>query len=401
MKRMIELIKSSAIPANMMRSAAKGALSVAPGEMIEILVYLAGHPVFGKEASLTLAGWSEKDAKLVLADPKCSPDVLNYFMDAGNFRLPLLNALLANPSVTEDMMVRLAMQASTRVLANMLWHPRVLGNISTLHAISMNISLPEEDAIVVRSALANLGENTDYLIEQAQLDVDPDEPVFAEDILNGELQRYTSEHADEIAAEEGKAFEIYVDSPAPVQEDAIANPAGGVISGAGAVPSLINTATAAQKPEVVQGKPDPSIRKKVSAFQKIARLGVGERVQLAMKGSKDERFILIRDGSKVVSAAVLESPKLTDQEAELFASLKNVQESVLRGISSKRKFMRSYLVQRNLCTNPRCPLDISLPLVKGLMINDLRGMSTNKNVNDTIRKMALKLYKQRAEKKQE
>ena len=35
---------------------------------------------------------------------------------------------------------------------------------------------------------------------------------------------------------------------------------------------------------------------------------VGERVQLAMKGTKDERFVLIRDGSKVVCLAVLQSP---------------------------------------------------------------------------------------------
>ncbi len=401
MKRMIELVKQSAIPATMMRTAAKGALSVAPGEMIEILVYLASHPLFGKEASLTLAGWDEKSAKEVLQDPRCSPEVLAYFMDAANFRLPLLNALLANPSVTEDMMVRLAMQASSRILANMLWHSRVLGNKSTLHAISMNFSLPEEDAIVVRSALANLGENTEYLIEQAQLDIDPDEPVIAEDILNAELQRYTAEHADEIAAEEGKLFEIYVDSPAPVQEDPVAAPAGGVIGGAGAVPSLIQTATAAPKSEAGEGEPDPSIKKKLSAFQKIARLGVGERVQLAMKGTKDERFILIRDGSKVVSAAVLESPKLTEQEVEMFASLKNVQEGVLRGIGSKRKFIRNYIVQRNLVNNPRTPLDITLPLLKGLMINDLRGLKSNKNVNDTLRKMAIKLYKQRTEKKQD
>ena len=51
MGRMIDLIKQAAIPANVMRSAAKGALSLAPGEMVEILVYLAGHPIFGNEAT--------------------------------------------------------------------------------------------------------------------------------------------------------------------------------------------------------------------------------------------------------------------------------------------------------------------------------------------------------------
>jgi hypothetical protein len=80
-------------------------------------------------------------------------------------------------------------------------------------------------------------------------------------------------------------------------------------------------------------------------------MSVGERVQLAMKGTKDERFILIRDGSRVVSLAVLESPKVTDTEVEGFAAMKNVQEIVLRGIAAKRKFMKKYgVIRRPLST---------------------------------------------------
>ena len=56
----------------------------------------------------------------------------------------------------------------------------------------------------------------------------------------------------------------------------------------------------------------------------------------------------------------------------MFATMKNVQEGVLRGIAGKRKFMRNYVVQKNLANNPRTPLDVSLPIMKGLMINDLR-----------------------------
>lgn len=399
MGRMIDLIKQSAIPANMMRSAAKGALSVAPGEMVEILVYLAEHPLFGAEAKLTLAGWDEKVAKHVAADPKTSPEVLSYFIAADNLRPGLLATLLDNRSVPEAAIVQLAMRASNKVLANMLWHPRVLSSKSTLHAISMNVNLPEEDGMVVRSALANLGENTDYLIETAQLDADAAEAAESgvpEEILDAEVARFTQEHAAEIAAEEGSTFELYAHSP---QKEEIQ--ASSAITGAGEVPSLLSSAVNAQHPADAKAEPDPTIRKKLSAFQKISRLAVGQRVQLAMKGSKDERFILVRDGSKVVSSAVLESPKLTDQEIETFATMKNVQEAVLRGIASKRKFMRNYVVQKNLANNPRTPLDVSMPIIKGLMINDLRGMSSNKNVSDTLRKMALKLYKQRTEKKPE
>jgi hypothetical protein len=400
MRRMIEMIKQSAIPANMMGTAAKGALSVAPAEMVEILVYLSTHPIFGNEARLTLAGFDQKVAKEVCADPRTSSDVLSYFVSADNLRLPLLSSLLENPSVSEDMVTRLAMQASSRVLANMLWHPRVLNSKSTLHAISMNMSLPEEDGVVVRSALANLGENTEYLIEQAQLDAEANELSVPNEILDAELDRYVRDHADEIAADEDKPFDLYVHT-APSQPAESPETSGAVVGGAGEVPKLVAFATVTPERTEDGAVPDPSLKKKVSAFQKISKLGVGQRVQLAIKGSKDERFILVRDGSKVVCVAVLESPKITDQEVEMFATLKNVQEGVLRGIAGQRKFMRNYAVQRNLACNPRTPLDVSLPIMKSLMINDLRSMSKNKNINDTLRKTAVKLYKQRSEKKSE
>ena len=53
------------------------------------------------------------------------------------------------------------------------------------------------------------------------------------------------------------------------------------------------------------------------------------RIQLALKGNKEERSLLIRDGTKVVALAVLEAPKLSDGEVEKFASQKNVLEAVL------------------------------------------------------------------------
>jgi hypothetical protein len=118
-----------------------------------------------------------------------------------------------------------------------------------------------------------------------------------------------------------------------------------------------------------------------------------------MKGNKEERYLLVRDGSKVVSSAVLESPKLSDQEIESFASMKNVQESVLRGIAGKRRFMKIYAVVRALANNPRCPLDVQLTIVKNLLNMDLRNLSMNKNISDTVRKVAAKMFRERTEKK--
>ena len=107
--------------------------------------------------------------------------------------------------------------------------------------------------------------------------------------------------------------------------------------------------------------------KRENALQKINHLDVKGRIQLALKGNKEERSLLIRDGTKVVALAVLEAPKLSDGEVEKFASQKNVLEAVLRQIPLKRRFMKNYIVVRNLVANPRTPLDLGLGLMKNLL----------------------------------
>ena len=136
--------------------------------------------------------------------------------------------------------------------------------------------------------------------------------------------------------------------------------------------------------------------KRENALQKINHLDVKGRIQLALKGNKEERSLLIRDGTKVVALAVLEAPKLSDGEVEKFASQKNVLEAVLRQIPLKRRFMKNYKVVRNLVANPRTPLDLGLGLMKNLLVADLKNLSANKEVSETIRKLAMKMYKQKA-----
>jgi hypothetical protein len=170
----------------------------------------------------------------------------------------------------------------------------------------------------------------------------------------------------------------------------------------GAVASAVATqspaAPVSPKPAMgkagAHGKPAGDTKRE-NTLQKINRLDVKGRIQLALKGNKEERSILIRDGTKVVALAVLEAPKLADGEVEKFASQKNVLEAVLRQIPLKRRFMKNYIVVRNLCANPRTPLDLALGLMKNLLIQDLKNISANKEVSETIRKLALKMYKQK------
>lgn len=148
---------------------------------------------------------------------------------------------------------------------------------------------------------------------------------------------------------------------------------------------------------VEDAEPDPT--KRSTLLQRLAKMNVAQRVQFAMKGGSEARRTLIRDSNKVVQRAVLQSPRLTDQEVEAFASMSSLTDEILRLIANNRAFRKNYVVVRNLMNNPKTPLDVSLHMLPLLNVIDLKRLTTNKNVPETLRSTALKLQRTRAEQK--
>jgi hypothetical protein len=403
MSRMIELIRTSAVPATLMQAAARGALSVPPEEMIEILVHLANHnKVFGQQARMTLAGWDEKSSLGAASNPETSEEVLDYLAALENLRPQLLPALLENPSVSESTLTVLATNGSREVVEAMRRSPRVQNSPPILHAITSNPNATVAETAELHQQLVSSGfENS--LPESESVDPTPHGENDAE--VDQGITAYITEHAKEISADEGKPFQPLggiqevetTAAPATAMAETTAPEAT-----APETPASASTQATAGKAAAAAAPAKPAVRKspeqeRGSALQKISRLDIKGRIQLAMKGTKEERSILVRDSTKLVALAVLESPKITDAEVEKFASQKNVLEAVLRQIPMKRRFAKNYCVVRNLVANPRTPLDVSLGLMKNLLVPDLRNLSSNKEVSDTIRKLALKMFKQKTD----
>lgn len=137
--------------------------------------------------------------------------------------------------------------------------------------------------------------------------------------------------------------------------------------------------------------------KRKTLLQEISAMTVSQRVKFAMKGGADARRVLIRDTNKVVQRAVLQSPRLTDQEVEAFAAMANLTDEILRLIGKNRNFRKNYTVVRNLLNNSKAPLDVTLNLLPMLNPLDLKKLTMNKNVPETLRSTAIKLQRQRAE----
>ena len=99
-------------------------------------------------------------------------------------------------------------------------------------------------------------------------------------------------------------------------------------------------------------------------------------------------MFLVQDRNRLVSGAVLKSPKTRDSDAETIANMKSVAEDVLRGITFRRDWMRHYGIMRNIVKNPRSPIDVTLSLVIRLNAKDQKTLASDRNVPDAVRAFA-------------
>jgi hypothetical protein len=130
-----------------------------------------------------------------------------------------------------------------------------------------------------------------------------------------------------------------------------------------------------------------------AAIQDVSRLSIVQRMKLGMKGTKAHRARLIRDSNKLVAAAVLSSPKLTESEVEAFAKMANVSEEVLRTIAMNRTWVKNYGVVAGLTRNPKTPPGISMQMVQRLNERDLKMLAMDRNVPEAVRLAARKFLR--------
>ncbi|MEW6714817.1 MAG: hypothetical protein AB1306_06980 [Nitrospirota bacterium] len=138
-----------------------------------------------------------------------------------------------------------------------------------------------------------------------------------------------------------------------------------------------------------------SERKTKRLLQTIQGLKMGEKLQLALRGSHEIRSVLLRDTNPQVMNAVLNNPKITDTEIELLAKQKTTSIDIIREIAKKKEWIKNYQIVFALVSNSKTPVGIALKHIKILRIKDLAKIGIDKNVPDAIRSTAKKLIEAR------
>jgi hypothetical protein len=360
---LVERILAPDAPEALRLSAARGALPLPVADLVEIQVRLLADAGAGIAAAArdSLGRVGHDALPGILRDPHCAPAVLDHFASLSALTEECLAILIAHPALADATLVELATRGDSVSLNLIVTNEsRVVTHPPLLAALRANPRLSPAD----RRRLAELDRD---LIQQTAF-------------------RTSSTPVATPAA-----------TPVP---DAVPDPAAAAIPGAtDALPEGMEPPPDGAVPETEPFPEEISDEalQRTDAYQRIMRLNVAERQLLAMKGSGEERAILIRDTSRMVSMSVLKNPRLSDTEITRYAAMRNLHEDILRQIAKNREWTKTYAVVLNLAKNPKTPPGLTLQFLARLGTRDLKIIAGDKNVAELVRRNARNMFQVRTQ----
>jgi hypothetical protein len=349
---LIRKIDAGELPEGFLTFAAQGMVPLPQDEMVAVLAHLSQHPsaeiaetakkTIGEQPAKVLVAFARSEA----AGPKQLHELSRVSSDGAVLEAIVRNRRTEDAAI-EDMARRVNASIQEVIVIN---QERIIRHPAILDALLEN---PNVTPDVKRRALENRDEFFDKVKIREAIKASPEVMKALEiddEVDTGEID----ELLDKAEDEEQKS-------------DTLAIPAEG----------------------------DDG---KKSIWKEIAEMTVAQRVQVAFKGGKTARGILIQDRNKLVCSAVVRSPRITETEIEAFAAMRNIEDEVLRIIGTKREYTRKYPIVHNLVRNPKAPIGVVMPLISRLTLKDMKSLMTDKGVSEAVRVQARKFYQARTKK---
>ena len=326
-------------------TAARGVLPISRIELLRVVVSLAAdpEPEIRDAAKATLSGFSEPKIARQMGEAAVAPGLLRHFASDTASSPAITEAILGNAATTDDILLVMI--------------PSLTASLIDLLLVNQTRLIRSPDLITRMESAVSLTP-----LQRTRLE---------------EMRRHFLTVIRPATAPAPPAV-----SPAPVAALAPSAPVETTIAPESDLPASGNA------PDGEEGVIN-------SAIMRIMHMNTAERVQLAFRGTREERSVLIKDSSKMVQQAVLDSPKISESEIESIAKMRSVPEEILRTIAASRDWMKSYTIVHSLTTNPKTPPPIAMNLLSRLTSRDLKLLAGDKNVSEVIRRQARKVIDSR------
>ncbi len=349
------------VPLRMM--AAKALVPLSPSDMLSVLFMLSYDPDQGvrDQVQKTATTLQDRTAASGFRDEEVHPPVLGYFLRLYGQNDTYAEMLILNGSTPDDAVAAVAENCSKRTAETIGQNQlRLLRQDEIIRALARNPN----------AAGALIDGVCDFAVRSGMTLSDVPQMVEAR------VRLFGPQAAAAPPPQEGPSAEDIM------AEFSMPDPEGGD----GAEPE--------SSTPMEEGK-------KLSLSKRIMSMNVSEKIKLATKGNKEARGILMRDSNKLVSVAVIRSPRITDGEVLGLAQSKTCIEDVLRVIYNKREWLRKYAIKLALVKNPKVPQGVSMRLISTLHEHDVKGLSKDKNVPGSVQMLAKKQLEKKVPKKTE
>ena len=345
----IDLIESGAYPRDVVATIARGFLPLPQEELVSVLAYL------GASDDADIAGL----AKLSL----------------GELPPRIVVAFASNEALPADSLVRLLGVSTDGQAIEALIRNRTVPD-SAIVALARTAEPRVQDVIVINQArILRAPEILDALLEN---------PLLSPDVRRRALETreefFDKKARIETVELEPEIIELPLDPIADLLERAAQEPDD------------------QHSPPVALTELEKKNLKASAIWARLSYMGISEKVQLAFKGDRMLRMLLVRERNKLVCSSVMRNPRLTEQEIENIAGMRNVEEEVLRIIATKRDWSAKYNIMVILCRNPKTPVGVVLPFINRLTLRDLKGLKDDKGVSQIVRETAKRIYLSRTQK---
>jgi len=122
----------------------------------------------------------------------------------------------------------------------------------------------------------------------------------------------------------------------------------------------------------------------LSKYQQSLEMPVAEKIKMGLTGDKEWRSILIKEANKLVSAAVLKNPRITDGEVLAIAKNKSSSEELIRLITLNNEWLKNYDIKRALVMHNRTPLPKALRFMSILSEKDIKALAKSRDVSSVL-----------------
>jgi len=372
-------------------AAARGMLPLPQNDLLEILVALAtgNDAELAETARQTLSAQDDLALKDAVGSNEIAPRVLDFFVDFDDLPVEIHETILQNPRTPEHSVVKFARKTT---------------NGGLLELVSFNQQLLIQTPAIIEAIIAN-----PYRTAEAERRAQETKREFFE------KERGAQQIADELRAQGKEAAAEFIETADFAQnldetdlsfEDAVLLASHIEVPDTDIDDSWLSLDLIEELYEETEEQREAIVNKilgelrfeedsvsgeRISMINRILKMGMKDRMKLAMKGDREARNILIRDPNRIVAQAVVQNPKITENEVEKIASMKTIPEEVLRLIAINRTWARNYQIMYKLAQNPRTPIGSVFTILTRLQLRDLLAMSKNRNISDAVRKQALRL----------